>query len=214
MRPALLVPASCAALCAAAPVQAPATPAQPAQAQPAPQAAPQAKPRVKLDTSYGPVVVELEPALAPRTVANFLRYVREGHYAGTIFHRVIKGFMIQGGGFGPDLAEKPAHEPIPNEAPETYAAGLKNTRGTIAMARTDDPQSASAQFYINTADNPSLDHHDLTPGGYGYCVFGRVVSGMEAVDKIEGVNVVLRRGFQNVPEYAVRIKSAEVVPAP
>jgi cyclophilin family peptidyl-prolyl cis-trans isomerase len=177
------------------------------------QEAPAAKPRVKFVTSYGPVVVELEPGLAPRTVENFLRYVKDGHYAGTIFHRVISGFMIQGGGMLPDLTEKPAGEPIHNEAAETFAAGLKNTRGTIAMARTDEPDSATSQFYINTADNVSLDHKDKTTAGYGYCAFGRVVSGMEAVDKIEKVNTVLRKGQQNVPEYAVKIKSAEILPA-
>jgi len=189
--------------------------AQEAAPAPAPaQEVPRARPRVELTTSYGPVVVELEPGLAPKTVANFLRYVQEGFYAGTIFHRVIAGFMIQGGGLLPDMTEKPVHEPIPNEAPLTFKAGLKNTKGTIAMARTDDPGSAMAQFYINTADNPSLDHRDLTPAGYGYCAFGRVVSGMEAVEKIEKVNTLMRHGMQNVPEFPVRIKAATVVPAP
>lgn len=179
---------------------------------PAPAEAPRARPRVRIDTSYGPVVVELEPGLAPRTVANFLAYVKEGHYAGTIFHRVIPGFMVQGGGMDKDLNEKPGHAPIPNEAAETFAAGLKNTRGTIAMARTTDPGSATAQFYINLVDNASLDHKDRTAEGYGYCAFGRVVSGMEAVDKIALVTTVMRKGMQNVPEYAVRIKAAEVLP--
>lgn len=178
------------------------------------QEAPKAKPRVQILTSYGPVVVELEPSLAPRTVANFLQYVKEGFYSGTIFHRVIAGFMVQGGGLLPDMSEKPTHDPIPNEAAETFKGGLRNSRGTIAMARTDSPGSAMAQFYINTADNPSLDHKDASDSGYGYCAFGRVVSGMEAVDKIEKVTTILRRGMQNVPEYAVRIKSAEIVPAP
>ena len=177
--------------------------------------APKARPRVQIMTSYGPVVVELEPGLAPHTVANFLQYVKEGHYAGTIFHRVIDGFMIQGGGMLPDITDKPgAHDPIPNEALETYRAGLKNTRGTIAMARTENPASATDQFYINTANNESLDHKDMTDAGFGYCAFGRVVSGMEVVDKIEKVTTILRKGMQNVPEYAVRIKSAEVLPAP
>jgi cyclophilin family peptidyl-prolyl cis-trans isomerase len=187
------------------PAAPPAAPAQPV---------PKAKPRVKLDTSYGPVVVELEPELAPRTVANFLRYVQEGFYTGTIFHRVIQGFMVQGGGLLPDMTEKPTHEPIPNEAAETFKAGLKNVRGTISMARTDAPDSATAQFYLNTGENASLDHKSDTPAGFGYCVFGHVVSGMEALDKIDKVNTVLRKGMQNVPEYAVRIKSAELVPAP
>ena len=172
------------------------------------------KPRVQFLTSYGPIVVELEPALAPKTVANFLRYVAEGHYAGTIFHRVIEGFMVQGGGLLPDLTEKPTHEPVFNEAPDTFAAGLRNTRGTIAMARTDSPQSATAQFYFNTVDNVSLDHRDLTETGFGYCVFGRVVAGMDNVDKIEKVKTVWRKGMQNVPDYAVRIKSAERLPEP
>jgi len=179
---------------------------------PAAAEAPKAKPRVRIDTSYGPVVVELEPGLAPRTVANFIAYVKAGHYAGTIFHRVIPGFMVQGGGLDKDLNEKPGRDPIPNEAPETFAAGLKNTRGTIAMARTTDPGSATAQFYINLVDNPPLDFKDRSVEGYGYCAFGRVVSGMEAVDKIAQVTTVMRKGMQNVPEYAVRIKAAEVLP--
>ncbi len=170
------------------------------------------KPRVRLETSYGPVVLELEPELAPETVANFLRYVKEGHYAGTIFHRVIPGFMVQGGGLREDLTEKPTHAPIPNEAPATFKAGLKNVPGTVAMARQNDPQSATAQFYINTNANPDLDHKSLTPEGYGYCVFGRVVEGMENVLKIEKVTTVWRRGMQNVPEYAVRIRAAELLP--
>lgn len=175
---------------------------------------PKAKPRVQILTSYGPVVVELEPDLAPRTVENFLLYVKDGYYNGTIFHRVIEGFMIQGGGLLPDLSEKPTRGPIVNEAPATFKAGLKNTRGTLAMARTENPQSASAQFYFNTADNPALDHQDTSDKGYGYCVFGRVIAGLEVVDKIEKVHTVWRKGQQNVPEYAVRIKSAERLPEP
>ena len=208
-------------LCAILPLGAQVQSAAPAPVQPAapapvpPAAETQApKPRVKILTSYGPIVVELEPALAPKTVANFLRYVGEGFYAGTIFHRVISGFMIQGGGMLPDMTEKAVHEPIPNEAGLTFKAGLRNERGTLAMARTDDPGSATAQFFISTADNAALDHKDYSPAGYGYCTFGRVVSGMDAVDKIEKVNVVMRRGMQNVPEYAVRIKAVELVPAP
>jgi len=171
-----------------------------------------AKPRVQIDTSYGPILVELEPELAPRTVANFLGYVKEGFYSDTLFHRVIAGFMVQGGGFTRDMREKPAHEPIPNEARLTFAGGLKNVRGTLAMARTNAPHSASAQFYINTADNPSLDPQDDTDAGFGYCVFGRVISGMEAVDKIEKVHTVWFHGMPSVPEYPVRIKSAQQVP--
>jgi cyclophilin family peptidyl-prolyl cis-trans isomerase len=167
---------------------------------------------VQIDTSYGPFVVELEQDLAPKTVANFLRYVQEGFYTDTIFHRVIQGFMVQGGGLLKDLAEKPCHEPIFNEARATFAAGLKNTRGTVAMARTDAPHSSTAQFYINTVDNKSLDPTDDTDAGYGYCVFGRVVSGMAVVDKIEKVHTVWFHGMANVPEYPVRIKSAQTMP--
>ncbi|MCE1228314.1 MAG: peptidylprolyl isomerase [Firmicutes bacterium] len=180
---------------------------------PAPPPAPKPKPRVRLDTSYGPIVVELEPEIAPITVANFLRYVNEGFYAGTVFHRVIPGFMIQGGGMAPDLIEKPTHGAITNEAPATFKAGLKNLVGTLAMARTPDPHSASSQFFINTADNASLDHTARTAEGMGYCVFGRVVEGMDVVLKIEKVTTVWRRGMQNVPEYPVFIKKAEALEA-
>lgn len=178
----------------------------PAAAQGAP------KPKVRIDTSYGPFVVELEPDLAPRTVANFLRYVQEGFYTDTIFHRVIEGFMVQGGGLLKDMTEKPCHEPIANEARTVFAAGLKNTRGTVAMARTSEPDSAAAQFFVNTGDNPALDPGGPGDAGAGYCVFGRVVSGMAAVDKIEKVRTVWFRGMPNVPEYPVRIRSAEVLP--
>ena len=190
----------------------------PAAAQaPAPQPAgagapaPVAKPRVQLVTSYGPIVVELEPTLAPKTVANFLQYVKDGYYKGTIFHRVIDGFMIQGGGMLENMEEKAARAPILNEAPQTFKGGLKNTRGTIAMARTSDPHSAAAQFYINTGDNPSLDPHGFSEEGFGYCVFGRVVSGMEAVDKIGKVKTEWRRGMGDVPQFAVRLKDAALL---
>jgi cyclophilin family peptidyl-prolyl cis-trans isomerase len=173
---------------------------------------PVAKPRVQLLTSYGPIVVELEAELAPKTVANFLQYVKDGHYQGTIFHRVIDGFMIQGGGLLEDLTEKAGRDPIVNEAPLTFKAGLKNTRGTIAMARTGSPHSASAQFYINLVDNPALDHRDLTEAGYGYCAFGRVVSGMEAVDKIGKVRTEWRRGMGDIPQFPVRLKDASLLP--
>ncbi len=175
---------------------------------------PTVKPRVRLDTSYGLIVIELEPEAAPKTVENFLAYVREGFYAGTIFHRVIPSFMIQGGGFAENLQEKPTKAPIPNEAELSFKTGLKNLKGTVSMARTPEPHSASTQFFINTADNPRLDYQASTAEGYGYCVFGRVVEGMEAVARIERVITVTRRGMANVPEYAVRIKSAEVVPVP
>ncbi len=174
---------------------------------------PAAKPRVRLQTSYGPVVIELEPEAAPKTVENFLAYVRSGFYAGTIFHRVIPSFMIQGGGFTENLQEKPTQAPIPNEAELSFRAGLRNVRGAVAMARTTEPHSASAQFFISTADNPRLDFQAATMEGYGYCVFGRVVEGLGAVTKIERVITVPRRGLSNVPEYPVRITSAEVLPA-
>lgn len=174
--------------------------------------APAVKPRVRIATSYGAIVVELEPGLAPETVANFLRYVKEGHYTGTIFHRVIPGFMIQGGGFTENLSQKPTHAPVRNEAQATFNAGLKNTRGTIAMARTEDAHSATSQFYINTVDNPALDHKAPTGSDYGYCAFGRVVEGMAVVDRIEKIRTVWRHGMQDVPEYPMRIKGAEVLP--
>ena len=187
--------------------QAPAAPAPQAVA-PTPVPVAAAKPQVQLLTSYGPVVVELEPELAPETVENFLQYVKDGFYKGTIFHRVIEGFMVQGGGLLENMEEKQVRTPIPNEAPQAFKAGLKNTRGTLAMARTGSPHSATAQFYINLADNPRLDHRDLTQDGYGYCAFGRVVSGMEAVDKIGKVKTEWRRGMGDVPQFAVRIKDA------
>lgn len=190
--------------------QAPAASASQAVA-PTPRPVVAAKPRVQLLTSYGPVVVELEPELAPKTVANFLQYVQDGFYKGTIFHRVIDGFMVQGGGLLENLEEKPVRASIPNEAPQTFKAGLKNTRGTIAMARTGSPHSASSQFFINLVDNPRLDHRDLTDDNYGYCAFGRVISGMEAVDKIGKVKVEWRRGMGDVPQFAVRVKDATLL---
>ncbi len=169
------------------------------------------KPRVKLSTSMGVIVLELDPEAAPRTVENFLKYVKKGHYKGTIFHRVIEGFMVQGGGMTESLAEKPTREPILNEAPLTFRAGLRNTRGTVAMARTGSPHSASAQFYINLVDNQRLDHRDLSEDGYGYCAFGRVVAGMEAVDKIALVKTEWRKGQSDIPQFPVRIKDAVIL---
>ncbi len=182
--------------------------------QPAPAAtpAPTTKPRVQLLTSYGPIIVELEPGLAPKTVANFLQYVKDGFYKGTIFHRVIDGFMIQGGGMLDTLQEKPTRDPILNEVASTFKAGLKNTRGTIAMARTANPHSATAQFYINLVDNPSLDPHGFSEEGFGYCAFGRVVSGMEAVDKIAKVKTEWRRGMGDIPQFPVYLKEAALLP--
>jgi peptidyl-prolyl cis-trans isomerase B (cyclophilin B) len=139
-----------------------------------------ADPLVEMRTSMGTVVIELYPDKAPLTVDNFLQYVKDRHYDGTVFHRVIPGFMIQGGGFGPDFSEKPVRKPVRNEA----ANGLRNETGTIAMARTPDPHSATAQFFINVADNESLNFRFPTQEGYGYCVFGKVVKGMDVVSRI------------------------------
>ncbi|RME35928.1 MAG: peptidyl-prolyl cis-trans isomerase [Gammaproteobacteria bacterium] len=163
--------------------------------------------RVKLETTHGPVVLELDEERAPQTVENFLRYVREGFYDGTIFHRVIGGFMIQGGGLTANLERKPTGEPIPNEA----AGGQSNLTGTIAMARTADPHSATAQFFINTADNTFLDHQGETPEGWGYAVFGRVVEGMEVVRRIEGQATGSRGGYQDVPLESVVIERATLL---
>jgi len=166
-------------------------------------------PRVSLITSLGDIELELNPAAAPVTVANFLNYVNSGHYDGTIFHRVIAGFMIQGGGFTADMQRKPTRPPIRNEADN----GLSNHTGTIAMARTSDPHSASAQFFINVKDNDFLDHRAKTAKGWGYCVFGRVIGGMNVVRAIENVPTSSYSGMQDVPRTPVVIKRALVVPA-
>ncbi len=165
-----------------------------------------AAPWVLLATSLGDITVQLEPDKAPKTVANFLDYVKAGHYDGTIFHRVIDGFMIQGGGFTPEMAQKPTRPPIPLESKN----GLKNERGTIAMARTAVPDSATSQFFINVVDNPRLDYPN--PDGNGYAVFGKVVAGMDVVDKIRKVDTASRGGHQNVPVTPVVIRSAKIVP--
>ena len=162
-------------------------------------------PRVKLATSLGDIVVELNPAKAPKTVENFLKYVADKHYDGTIFHRVIDGFMIQGGGFTPDMVQKPMRPPIPLEATN----GLKNDTYTIAMARTNVPDSATAQFFINVKDNAMLNAPQ--PDGHGYAVFGKVVSGTEVVDKIKAVATGNKGPFQNVPTTPVVITSATLV---
>jgi len=169
-----------------------------------------ANPQVELKTNMGSIVVELDSDKAPFTVANFLQYVKDGHYDGTLFHRVIPGFMIQGGGLGPDFAEKRTRKPVRNEA----ANGLKNSVGTIAMARTADPHSATAQFFINVADNDFLNFRFPTSEGYGYTVFGKVVKGMDVVDRI----VKLPTGpgpapHANVPLKPVIIESARLVEA-
>jgi len=158
-------------------------------------------PMVVMETSEGVIKLELWPDKAPVTVANFLRYVDEKHYDGTIFHRVMAKFMIQGGGFAPDMRQKPTHEPIRNEA----ANGLKNQRGTIAMARTDDVDSATAQFFINAVSNGFLDH---SPASFGYAVFGQVVEGMDVVARIEHVPTGTVGGYENVPLKPVVIRSA------
>jgi len=167
-----------------------------------------AGPRVYMETSLGDIVLELNEEQAPKTVENFLYYVHEGFYAGTIFHRIIDGFMIQGGGFTEDFQQKPTRPPIPNEAKN----GLKNTRGSIAMARTPDPHSATAQFFINVGDNPSLDYP--SPDGWGYTVFGRVVKGMDVVDEIRQVSTGQGGPFpQDVPQTPVIIEKVTLIPA-
>jgi len=201
------------ALPAFAAAQDPATPATattPLPAPAAPVAAP-AGPRVALHTTLGDIVLELDPAKAPKSVENFLQYVKDGHYNGTVFHRVIDNFMAQGGGFTADLQQKPTRAPIQNEANN----GLSNLRGTVAMARTSDPHSAAAQFFINLVDNPRLDYvSDQNSFTWGYAVFGKVVEGMETVDKIRAVETGPQGPFaQDVPKVAVVIERAEVLSA-
>ena len=163
---------------------------------------------VLMRTSAGDLTIELYPNEAPATVRNFLQYVEDGFYDGTIFHRVVRGFVIQGGGFTADMMEKDTRAPIENEATN----GLMNLRGTLSMARTMDPHSATSQFFINTEDNAALDHTSPTTRGWGYAVFGRVISGMDAVDRIEASRVVSRGTFNDVPETPIVIESATVVP--
>jgi len=165
--------------------------------------------RVKLHTNHGDITLALDAEKAPKSVANFVAYVKDGHYNGTVFHRVIKGFMIQGGGFEPGekMNQKPTKAPIDNEANN----GLKNERGAIAMARTNDPHSATAQFFINTVDNDFLNHTSPTPQGWGYAVFGKVTEGMDVVDKIRSVRTGNRGFHQDVPMEDVIIESAEVI---
>ncbi len=170
-------------------------------------AAERSKPLVKLETSMGEIVLELNPDKAPDTVANFLQYVKDGFYNGTIFHRVINGFMIQGGGFDAQMNQKSTRAPIKNEANN----GLVNAPYTVAMARTQDPNSATAQFFINVADNKMLNHRDQTMPGWGYAVFGKVIKGQEVVDKIKAVATTNQGMFQNVPAEPVTIIKATVV---
>jgi peptidyl-prolyl cis-trans isomerase B (cyclophilin B) len=162
---------------------------------------------VKLHTNHGVITLELDEKRAPQTVANFVQYVKDGHYANTVFHRVIDGFMIQGGGFEPGMKQKPTRAPIKNEADNK----LKNANLTIAMARTGDPHSATAQFFINVADNAFLDHTGPNPQGWGYCVFGRVTGGADVVSKIKGVKTGSSGMHKDVPVADVIIESAEVV---
>ena len=164
-------------------------------------------PRVVLDTSQGAITVELFAEQAPLSVANFLDYVRAGYYDDTVFHRVIPGFMVQGGGMTADLIRKPAREPVMNEADN----GLANTRGTLALARTQDPHSATSQFFINVVDNGFLDHQSQTARGWGYAVFGRVSAGMDVVDAIAAMPTGVVEGMPDVPIEAIVIKTARVL---
>lgn len=174
----------------------------------APTPAKAGNPRVELETSLGKIVIELDTEKAPKTVENFLGYVKSGFYDGTIFHRVIPGFMIQGGGFTADMQQKKTQPPIANEADN----GLKNKRGTLSMARTNDPMSATSQFFVNVNDNRSLDYTAKTPGGWGYAVFAKVVEGMDVADKIVNVKRGRRGPYDDVPEVVVEIKKATLLP--
>jgi peptidyl-prolyl cis-trans isomerase B (cyclophilin B) len=162
---------------------------------------------VKLHTNYGVITLELDAGNAPVTVENFLAYAASGHYDNTVFHRVIDNFMIQGGGFEPGMKQKPTRAPIENEA----ANGLKNTRGTIAMARTNDPHSATAQFFINVADNSFLDFRTPDPQNWGYCVFGHVTDGLDVVDKIRKAPTGNKGFHQDVPEKDIVIERTEII---
>jgi peptidyl-prolyl cis-trans isomerase B (cyclophilin B) len=162
---------------------------------------------IRLHTTMGVIGIELDEAKAPKSAANFISYVKSGHYNNTVFHRVINGFMVQGGGFEPGMRQKPTQAPIENEATN----GLKNNKYTLAMARTSDPNSATAQFFINVADNEFLNHTAPTAQGWGYCVFGKVVEGTDVVDKIKNVRTVRYGMHQDVPEQEVIIERAEIV---
>lgn len=162
---------------------------------------------IRMKTTLGNIDIELDYDKAPKTAANFEEYVKDGHFDGTLLHRVINGFMVQGGGLLPDMSPKPTRDPIENEANN----GLKNVVGSIAMARTNDPHSASSQFFINVADNSFLDHTSEDPQGWGYCVFAKVVDGMDVVNEIKGVPTTSRAGHQDVPAEDILIEKAEVV---
>ena len=166
-----------------------------------------ANPKVLLETNKGNITIELDAEKAPKTAANFLAYVASGHYNGTIFHRVIRGFMAQGGGFDVARRQKTAGAPIQNEANN----GVKNLRGTLAMARTSDPHSASAQFFVNLVDNGFLDHTAPTPDGWGYCVFGKVVEGMDVVDAMADVPVTSNNVSEAFPSQIIAIKTAKAL---
>jgi cyclophilin family peptidyl-prolyl cis-trans isomerase len=174
------------------------TPAPAAPPQPAP-----GNPVVVIETSAGAITAELFKDRAPVSVENFLQYARDGHYDGTIWHRVVSGYVIQGGGYTPELTEKATRPPIQNEATN----GLSNRRGTLAMARTRQARSATSQFYINLVDNPSLDHRGFAPDDFGYAVFGRVLSGLDVVDKIAAAKVGSRDGMDTLPVTPILIKS-------
>ncbi len=166
-----------------------------------------AAPQVQLETSMGNIVIELNRDKASETVANFIGYVEDGFYDGTIFHRVIENFMVQGGGFDQDFQQKQTKAPVQNEADN----GLSNKRGAVAMARTNDPHSATAQFFINTVDNDFLDFKGKTPSGWGYAVFGEVIEGMDVVDKIREVETTMRGPHQDVPAEDIVIIKASVL---
>lgn len=164
-------------------------------------------PKIELVTNQGPIILELYPEKAPASVANFLSYVKDGQYAGTIFHRVIPGFMVQGGGFTVEMEQKPTRAPIQNEANN----GLKNEIGSLAMARRGDPHSATAQFFINVADNAFLDHREQSQQGWGYCVFGKVVKGMELVKQIAVAPTGFKSGMPDVPLSPIVVKEARLL---
>ena len=161
---------------------------------------------IRFETSLGAFTVEVDAELAPVSSENFLRYMDDGHFDGTVFHRVIPGFMIQGGGFAPDMSQKPVRKPIANEA----ANGLRNLRGSLAMARTNDVNSATAQFFVNLVDNAFLDHK---PGNFGYAVFGRVVDGMDVIDRIAAVKTGRKHGHDDVPVEPVVVTAARRIKA-
>ncbi len=178
-------------------------------AQDSPKDSAKANPKVRLVTTMGEVTIELYPDKAPASTENFLGYAKDGFYKGTVFHRVIPGFMIQGGGLTANLTQKPTKAPVKNEA----ANGLKNDRGTVAMARTSVPDSGTAQFFINVADNAFLNHRNTSPQGFGYAVFGRVIKGMDVVDKIVATPTKTTGPYENVPVKPVVLESVEVLKA-